>query len=148
MKNGKYVVFVLVLGVTCAYALSARAMVVKNTLPHAKLSQQILFLINSPYQLAAPHRDIFNELWLFLFPVAHATAPPCNHLKAQPTCQPECPPGMCYCSGMGQCSSSGCTPYICKPVGIHAKIECFQNQGKHPCEFCEDDQNDNTCTPQ
>jgi hypothetical protein len=59
MRKSKFLVAasVIVL-IALVYQISARAMVVKNVVPHATLSQRIRYMVRPPYQMATPHRTV------------------------------------------------------------------------------------------
>jgi len=144
MRKSAYLVAALIMcATTLTYEISARAVVVKNVLPHAKLSKRIRYMINPPFQMATPHRNLFKNLQLSVVPEVCAGGVPCNHEYAENVCYDNCPSGMCQCPN---CTfSGGCGYSICKPLGIHAKSQCYGAFGKPPCQTCEQDHSDSNC---
>lgn len=83
--------------------------------PHSTLAALVKVAFASHrYQIAVPHRSVFQEARFSLIPVASACEVDCNGYAAQATCNPGCPQGACYCPNCSQ--SPGCTPYYCQPV--------------------------------
>lgn len=108
--------------------------------PNAPILQVVrLVLSRQSYQIAIPHRSIFEGLESIAIPSVSACCGTgsCNNLTAQPMCAPGCPQGYCYCG----CRQLGCTPYFCTQTTANKLCLLGQNNGPGCGSNCEGDYN-------
>ena len=121
-------------------ALASATQKARAVSPPGATIRQLLQSIfrNQDFQVAVPHRGVFQEVRFSLVPPVSACGelPQCNYYHAYPMCPPICPQGYCYCG----CNQTGCTPYFCREVAF--KSLCTIASGPPGCPSpCEGDYN-------
>lgn len=134
------VIFFMLMGYRAASAyMVARAV----TAPGAPLALVAKNAVHPRFEMATPHRNLFQEIKLSIVPPVEACGygVNCTQEEAKANCT-GCAPGYCHCPG---CTTSGCTVYMCAYTGKQ-KI-CNFRFGTAPCTACEDDYSNSQCNP-
>lgn len=132
----------LVLIVMAWYAASAFMIAKAIAPPHSTFATIARTAMHPRFQMATPHRNLLKEIKFAIVPSVQACSPPnCTGYESQYSCG-GCPIGYCYCPN---CTTSGCTVYVCQYTGAKNKI-CKTATGKTPCTACENDSSSNNCT--
>ena len=105
---------------------------------------RLVFVNRPPYQIAAPHRTVFERIRFSIVPEVHACgtgSQQCDSTTTHATCNPACP---FTCGNCPNCANGPCTIYTCVGTTTLNNL-CQVASGTGPCSSCELDTLDNHC---
>jgi hypothetical protein len=119
--------------------------------PRATVTEKLrLAFVNRPYQIAVPHRTVFERIHFSIVPEVHACGggdPQCDSTTLHTACNPACP---VTCGNCPNCANGPCTIYTCAPsTRLNRLCQVAYNQAPQ-CPTCEYDKllgKCNPCTP-
>jgi hypothetical protein len=146
--RGRLAILVLLGSLMLTAPLVNRAILIASLFPpQATVAQRIHLLLSTHYEIAVPHRGIFNQLRFTIIPSARAqycSSPPCDSTTTKETCNPDCP-GMC--GNCPNCFNGPCTIDKCVVTTTINKL-CQPKYGFAPCTSCRNDGVTSSCTQQ
>lgn len=124
--------------VILAWRFATKVMITEAVLsPHATRLQVLKTALHPPYQMAAPHRRLFDGSNFSVVPEAKAcTGGDCTGYETKPDCNSACSG---FCGHCPDCVNGPCTVYLCAYTG--ALKSCSPAYNTAPCTTCRNDRN-------
>jgi hypothetical protein len=135
----------LILAVVLMLRTAARVAVAFSvSTPHTSKLKTIELAFRSPYQIASPHMNLWQDIRSRMFPTVYAQACFVGNcaagFKPKATCNPSCSSG-CNCP---DCTAGPCTIFKCSPSVTLSGCTAGSNPSPMCALSCADD---NSCTP-